>query len=156
MSDFQDDGVDETLVRPFLRAPRGPASVPSAGGGRTESSSDDPVDEVAVRAFMMTDGRRVVDAVAGVRLGFETIIMATEEPLPDDVRFERARIVELCRDGALSVAEVSAHLKLPITIVQVLAGELVKHGLLRSNVAKYDVTDDVSVIERLIRGVRGL
>jgi hypothetical protein len=41
---------------------------------------------------------------------------------------EKQRLMELCLGGALSVAEVAAHLTLPISVTKVLLADLVDSG----------------------------
>ncbi|QKG22034.1 DUF742 domain-containing protein [Actinomadura verrucosospora] len=41
---------------------------------------------------------------------------------------EKLRIVELCRGGALSVAEIAGHLALPVGVTKVLLSDLVDSG----------------------------
>src|SRR5690606_36282440 len=41
---------------------------------------------------------------------------------------EKLRIIELCRGGALSVAEIAGHLGLPTGITKVLLSDLVDEG----------------------------
>jgi hypothetical protein len=41
---------------------------------------------------------------------------------------EKRRVMELCQGGALSVAEVAAHLALPASVTKVLLSDLVDSG----------------------------
>jgi len=140
-------GADNTrdLVRPFLdrKRPLAPA----------------PVEEVhrgvhAVRAYAMTGGRSQASSI----LEFETMLSATaggREALTA-LKFERADILRLCREDALSVAELSAKLRVPIGVVRVVAADLVSEGMLESFQPSANVADDVLLITRLIAGVRSL
>lgn len=97
-------------------------------GGRTRASADDIPVETLVRA--------TADSDAGAGSGFE-----------------RPKIIELC-GSPTSVAEVAAHLAVPIGVARVLVSEMVAEGLL----AKYQTASsgDVELIERLINGIRAL
>ncbi len=70
--------------------------------------------------------------------------------------FERASIVGLCRFDIISVAELSARLRLPIGVVRVVASDLVVEGLLEAFLPSLTVAEDVDLITRLIEGVRAL
>jgi DNA-binding MarR family transcriptional regulator len=41
---------------------------------------------------------------------------------------EQRRVMELCRGGALSVAEIAGHLELPVSVTKVLLSDLVDAG----------------------------
>lgn len=103
---------------------------------------------------MMTGGR----AQTQIRLDFESMVSLTERGLASRrvLRFERGRIAELCLQGALSVAELSARLAVPIGVARVIAADLVSEGLLDAHLAEPNLADDVSLISRLIHGVRAL
>lgn len=134
------------LVRPFLDRKRpltlvSPDEVqsPYAGG---------------VRAYAMTGGR----SHAGTMLEFETMLQATaggREALTA-LKFERADILRRCHNDPLSVAELSAQLRIPIGVVRVVAADLVSEGMLESFHPSSNVADDVLLITRLIAGVRSL
>ncbi len=78
-------------------------------GGRTR-----PAQELAVETLVQ--GVRPLHALAGLR--------ATLSP-------ERRRILELTAGSYLSVAELSAHVELPLGVVRVLVGDLLDGGLVR-------------------------
>ena len=48
---------------------------------------------------------------------------------------EKARILALCRGGALSVVEIAGHLRLPVGVVKVLLSDLVDGGHLTTRAA---------------------
>ena len=58
--------------------------------------------------------------------------------------------MELCRGGALSVAEVAAHLALPVGIVKVLLSDLVDSGHIVTRASVYEVDQSE---DRLLREV---
>ena len=135
-----------SAVRPFLERGRHLARVPEP----------DPFDPSlqGVRAYTITSGR----SHATVHLEFETMLQATAAGLgmSGQLRFERADIVRLCLDGPLSVAELSAHLRVPIGVVRVVAADLLVEGLLQAYQPSEHVADDVLLLSRLIAGVRAL
>jgi hypothetical protein len=139
------DFDDGSYVRPFLTGS-------SSAAVSDEMSNLDGVP--LVRAYTMTGGR----ADTTVQLAFEAMLGTTEVGVQrcEYLTFERRSIVELCARETLSVVEVSARLSLPIGVVRVLAGDLIADGTLDVQEASEDVADDVSLILRLIEGVRAL
>jgi Protein of unknown function (DUF742) len=130
------------LLRPFLpNKPGQPLSAPDA------SSSAD----IGVRAYLITGGRTDVTARP---MAYETMLTVKERERA--VHFERASIVDLCGTTALSVAEISARLHLPIGVVRVLASDMVSEGILSAHAGAPDKSNDISLLTRLINGVRAL
>jgi hypothetical protein len=88
------------------------------------SSGPGPGRHGLVRAYVMTDGRAhpsrdVFDLV--------TLVIAVKSA-QDGLSPEKRRVIDLCRGGALSVAEVAAHLRVPVSVTKVLLGDLVDSG----------------------------
>ncbi|MBP2328857.1 hypothetical protein JOF56_009242 [Kibdelosporangium banguiense] len=81
-------------------------------------------DEALVRPYVVTDGRGTPS-----RDDFHhiTLISAVRNNF-DGLTPEKARLVRLCLGGLLSVAEVAAHLALPVGVTKVLLGDLVDTG----------------------------
>jgi Protein of unknown function (DUF742) len=135
----------DSVARPFL----------GRMNPRADSLMDTRVDGDTVRAFMITGGR----AIAGDGwLDFETMLEAmpslrTNRAL---LRFEPAKIADLCTAETLSVAEIAARLTLPIGVIQVLARDLVDDGLLQAHEPDPDIASNVDVLQRLIHGIRNL
>lgn len=138
---------EPSLVRPFLSRLLPPTA--------SDQLADAAVPEAAgVRSYAITGGR----SVSVVPLEFETMLQTTQRgtaALPS-LNFERASIAQLCSSEILSVAELSARLRLPIGVVRVVAADLVSEGLLEAFMSNLSVADDVSLIMRLIEGVRAL
>ncbi len=135
------------FARPFLN--RGSAQLGTAqiGNGR---GAQDPM----VRAYTITGGRTSSQTVA---LQFESMVSTTDRghhSLPM-LTFERKKIATLC-DRALSVAEISATLHVPIGVAKVLVGDLIVDGVLELYDAPTDVTQDLSLVRELIDGIRNL
>ncbi|MGA5542025.1 DUF742 domain-containing protein [Mycobacterium sp. NPDC051198] len=109
-----------------------------------------------VRPYTLTAGR----TDSRVHLPLEAPIQKTDttrEPrwTGHDVR---AQIVELCT-GSPSVAEIAAHLSLPLGVARVLIGDLVTQGHLRveatlDDSASFDERREL--IGRTLRGLRAL
>lgn len=137
-------GEPSDFSRPFL---------PSKQGWSTSASADSSKSDIGVRAYLITGGRADVTERA---LAYETMLARTKKDASDSLQFERAAIVSLCTDGALSVAEISARLRLPIGVVRVLASDMVGEGFLAAHTGAPDKTRDVNLLTRLIHGVRAL
>ena len=70
---------------------------------------------------------------------------------------ERKRIVALC-SSPLSVAEISAHLQVPLGVVRVLVGDMSDEGLLDTlrPRATHDDRPDIKLLERVLDGLQAL
>jgi hypothetical protein len=106
-----------------------------------------------VRPYTLTGGR----TAPKVELPFEATLRrevgGSEEPTDGNL----VRILEVC--DKRSVAEVSAHVHMPIGVVRVLLGDLIEQGHVR---VQATLTEDSSqderreLIERTLRGLRTL
>jgi hypothetical protein len=123
----------------------------------TTGHDADPLEEEAgqarlVRSYTLTAGRTraVVDLPMEATLrrqGFDD--EAGETP--------RQRILRVCESR--SVAEVSALVSMPIGVVRVLLGDLVKEGKVRVQATLTDTSSSDErrdLIERTLRGLRAL
>ncbi|GAB3810188.1 DUF742 domain-containing protein [Micromonospora zhanjiangensis] len=108
-----------------------------------------------VRPYAVTGGR--ARTVAG-RFDLISLVSATGMVPPPDIGLgpEHLAIVELSQ-RTLSVAEVAAHLDLPVGTVRVLLGDLVERNLIevREPRAASHHPDD-SIFEAVINGLRAL
>ena len=71
-----------------------------------------------VRPYLATGGR-TASAVEGLHI--ETMVQSTDAPT--SARFEAAKVLAMC-DEPISIAEISAHLAMPLGTVKVLVGDL--------------------------------
>jgi Protein of unknown function (DUF742) len=70
---------------------------------------------------------------------------------------ESAQILEICRSRAVAIAEVAAHLDLPVSVVKVLCGDLLNLDLvLVQSPPKEGDAPSVELIERVMDGIRRL
>ena len=106
-------------------------------------------DEVVVRPYLLTRGRTT--ATLPIEAIVSTIGAADSRSLFDD---ESRAIVTLCVTPS-AVAEVSAHLRLPLGVARVLIADLVDAGWLSASDTAGD-HPDVGLVERLIAGLRAL
>jgi hypothetical protein len=143
--DEEPEPASGTRIRPYLQAP-----VPTEA---TEPAAGEAA--VALRPFILTSGR-----VVGVdpAIGLETQVTARDGPprqaLPANAP-ELQAIVALCAHP-MSVAEISARLRLHLGVTRVLVGDLRATGHL--DVHTLDVADprDPETIRRVIRGLRAI
>jgi hypothetical protein len=111
------------------------------------------------------DGPRVVPVYAltggrarsrGLDLNVETLVSTTPEGTMSlsHLRFEQARIVELCR-RPVSVAEVAAELAVPLGVARVLVSDLhADHMLMIHQPAASEGRPRTELLERLLSGLR--
>jgi hypothetical protein len=107
-----------------------------------------------VRPYAMTGGR----TRAATDLPIETILLVTTSGRERSAKmpFEKGEIVRLCSEP-ISVAEVSAYLKLPLGVARVLAGDLVADGLLDFNRSHNSgKRPDLKLLERVFDGLQAL
>jgi len=108
------------------------------------------VNERLVRPYAITRGRTApnMDVAAMVTLtGIGARPDARLEPEHDSV-------VALCQRRPLSLAEISAHLRLPLGTVHVLVSDLAAQLVVHVHYADPDV--GVAVVERVLSGLRCL
>ena len=112
------------------------------------------VDEPSlVRPYTLTAGR----TDSRVNLPLEAPIETLDSPRAprwpgNDVR---GQILKLCVDSP-SVAEIAAHLSLPLGVARVLIGDLVSQGYLRVHATMADSATDDERRELIGRTLRGL
>ena len=76
----------------------------------------------------MTGGRT---RSAGAEIPLEALVIVTQRSGPaPGLAWEHRAIAELCA-SPMSVAEVSAHLKVPLGVARVLVGDMAAEGLSR-------------------------
>lgn len=142
--------------RPFQDTPRYGGPGHSASG---ETSSGDPVGDSPagplVRPYTMTRGRtRPRDGTA--RLDMITIVMAAHDPGSGSREPEQEAILRLCRKP-MSVAELSARLDLPLTVVKVLLSDLVADGDVRTRAAvPVARLPEKKILQAVLDGIRRL
>ena len=79
-----------------------------------------------VRPYTITNGRTPAEAE---RLDLATQVMALRpEDEPAGLGPEHQAIVRLCRQ-AVSIAEISVYIRVPLGVVRVLCGDLIQRGL---------------------------
>ena len=120
-----------------------------------------PDDTYAVRPYALTGGRT---APSGAQLPMEALVqglVGAERALTPECR----TILELTADQYLSIAELSAHTRLPVGVVRVLVSDLVEQSMVRvhgltMHAQRGNVADDpaatLSVLESVLNGITSL
>ena len=138
---------DDLRARPFVDA-AAPAGV------RVVPQSTPELGDLGVRPYLLTGGRTRSMQIVG---GFETLVVETElgRERTATLSPEQLAILSLCIQ-AMSIAEVSARLRLPLGVAQVLAGDLVGAGLLAQFATPDRASGDAALLRRLIHAVEGI
>ncbi len=118
-------------------------------------SSDDVAPSVLrVRPYTVTRGRTDTD----VELTIETMIRLTSPGAGHGITSsELAQIASLCAEPQ-SIAELSAHLHLPLQVVKILVGDLVTSGVVTTHKGSEqgDGRPDLALLERVLDGLQSL
>ena len=108
-----------------------------------------------VRPYVIAQGRDHADTV---KLDMISVVIAAKRAEVDEMELEpeQLRILELCRRPQ-SVAEVSAHLEIPVAVVKVLLSDLLNRGLALAR-APYTAKSPVSrdVLQAVLDGIQRL
>jgi hypothetical protein len=105
------------------------------------------------RLYVITRGRS--GGPTGAALDLVTLIVSRSEPRPE-MQPEHAAILRLCR-FPLSVAELSAYLDLPFSVVTVLLSDLLADDLVQARApAQLAHLPDIALIEAVIHGLQRL
>ena len=110
-----------------------------------------------VRPYTMTGGRTRPNLDAG-DLELETLVSTTAlgETNAPTLELEWHSIAMLCRE-VLSIAEIAAHLDIPIGVARVLVGDMAHEGLLSLHrPTSPDDRPDLALLERVLYGLRSL
>jgi len=140
---LDDAGRQASGVRPFLQTPvSAPAPTPAV-----------PVDDnsAALRPFVITAGR--VDGPDS-EIQLETQVTIHPGAMPTRLPPEKRAIVSLCVEP-LSVAEISARLRMHLGVTRILVGDLRAAGQLEVHVLDSDFPDPETIM-RVIRGLRAI
>jgi hypothetical protein len=118
-------------------------------------TAGDAGDGLRVRSYVLTGGR----TRSGADLPLETMVRVTTlgSAASPRLALERKKIVNLATEP-LSIAELSAHLSIPLGVARVLVGDMVEEGLLDSHKPAVAAGDrpDVALLERVLDGLQAL
>jgi hypothetical protein len=104
-----------------------------------------------VRPYVITGGRA---APTRNTIRPETLLIADGgRPLPVSATREQRRLVALCQ-GLMSLAEAAAHLNLPVSVVAIVASDLVDTRYLTARTPAPETSRDI--LQELLDGLRRL
>lgn len=118
-------------------------------------SEDDGYRDRAVRPYVVTAGRARPSRNI---IRPETLLVATDadRPLPVSASREERGLLRMCR-RLLSLAEAAAHLDLPVSVVAVVASDLVDAGRLAARSGgPVAAGPDRQILEEVLNGLRRL
>lgn len=110
------------------------------------------------RAYILTGGR----TRSSVELPIESMLVPTKKGIENAKRLtsENQDILNLCIGSSVSIAEVSAHLHIPLGVTRVLAGDLITHELIKVSVPNYHAENkdrlDRQLLEKVLEGLEAL
>jgi hypothetical protein len=139
-----DNGRSGRRVRPYLSNPAAEES-PYGVGGANDPSPTRP------RPFVLTAGRVAGDPYVGVE---SQVVSRVYGPMAN-LAPQLQAIIDLCQES-ISVAELSARLKLHLGVVQILVGDLRAAGLVDVQTLDINQTHDPELILRVIHGLRAI
>jgi Protein of unknown function (DUF742) len=105
-----------------------------------------------VRPYAVTGGR------TGGRYELDLITLVEAVDAEAHARLvepEHARVLRVCAYPS-SVAEVSAYLDLPLGVAKVLISDLIEHELLICRSGYQPETPDLSMMQKVLNGIRNL
>lgn len=122
----------------------------------TDESADEPYSRLT-RPYALTGGRTMP---SDSDLPIEALVEMTWEGYEarDDLHFEKAQILDLTRN-TISVAEVAAHLQVPLGVARVLVSDLADEGLVVIHPPADDAdggAQDPKLLEKVLHGLRAL
>lgn len=110
-----------------------------------------------VRPYALVRGRTRTGSAESETLPVEAIVV-TLDGRAERLGLERGAIVALCATPH-SIAEVSAHVHLPVGVVRVLVADLRNEGIVQVNLPiepGADGTTDRALLERVLAGLEAL
>jgi hypothetical protein len=105
-----------------------------------------------VRSYVVTDGRAHPSRNT---LDLVTLLIAADDLPLMGLSPEKRRMMELCRPGALSVAEVADCLELPVSVTKILIADLMDSGHLvtRAPIPAARLSD-ARILQEVLDGLR--
>ncbi len=130
---------------------------PIVRSGGAEAELDGEVEETyAVRPYAVTGGR--TRASGSTALPLEALVQSLRAPAPGMTN-ETIKILDLTAVEFLSIAELSAHVKLPVGIVRVIVSDLADEGKVRIHGianGQSGLATSLSVLESVLNGISSL
>lgn len=138
-------------VRPFLRNTGPGARYQPAPPSAARPGPPPGEQTTTLRPFVITAGR--VDGL-DPNIGLETQVSSHPGAMSARLSPEQRAIVHLCGEP-LSVAEISARLRMHLGVTRILVGDLRAAGHLDVHVLENDFPDPETIM-RVIRGLRSI
>jgi DNA-directed RNA polymerase specialized sigma24 family protein len=148
--------------RTYPVAPPAPDALPAASLPEPAVVTSFPevealIDEAAaVRPYLVTGGRTRTESAI---IPIEALVEALRIP-SGGLPTEQRRLLDLSAGQYLSVAELSAHLRLPVGVVRVVVGDLEALQLVRVHILEFTETDlnlpSLEVLESVLHGIATL
>ena len=105
-----------------------------------------------LRPYAITGGR----ARASSYLALEALVVTTvDDRSRARLVLERRTVADLAITP-ISVAEISAHLQVPLGVARVLVCDMADEGLVRVHQPRAEGRPDIALLERVLNGIRAL
>jgi hypothetical protein len=131
------------------------ADKPIVRSGGADPEEPEVEETYAVRPYAVTGGRT---RPSSSDLPIEALVQSLRAPAPG-MTAETAKILDLTGTEFLSIAELSAHVKLPVGIVRVIVSDLADEGKVRIHgIANGNngLATSLSVLESVLNGISSL
>jgi Protein of unknown function (DUF742) len=140
---------------PVPQVPPGPPTGPIDRRGPAADQSGPEAGAAAVRPYAWTRGR----TKSGLDLAIETLV-STSQRARDQMgllQVEHRAVAELC-EQTRSVAEVAAHLSIPLGVARVVLGDMAGLNLVNvhQTTSSAGSAPDLALMERVLSGLRRL
>ena len=109
-------------------------------------------EDALVRSHVITGGRAYPTRNT---LDLVTLVAAATDTF-GHLEPEKRRVMRLCQDGTLSVAEIAGHLRLPVTVTKVLVSDLIDSGDLAVRSSARPQSPDPQLLQDVLDGLTRL
>ena len=134
-------------------SPMGDKPIVRSGGA--EADETEVEETYAVRPYAVTGGRT---RASSADLPLEALVQSLRAPVPG-MTAETIKILDLTAVEFLSIAELSAHVKLPVGVVRVIVSDLADEGKVRIHGianGQAGLATSLSVLESVLNGISSL
>ena len=107
----------------------------------------------SVRPYTFTQGRT---RSSGKDLALEALVVANPDQSPVHRPHEQAEIIRLCTGQPQSVAELSAHVHLPLGVVRVLVSDLAHEGVVKVHEGQSSNRVSLDLLGSVLDGINAL
>ena len=131
------------------------ADKPIVRSGGADPDETEVEETYAVRPYAVTGGRT---RPSSSDLPIEALVQSLRAPAPG-MTAETTKILDLTGTEFLSIAELSAHVKLPVGVVRVIVSDLADEGKVRIHGianGQNGLATSLSVLESVLNGISSL